>query len=219
MEKLKVRNKSGVRRGMRRYAARRNRSVLKGRYYLSNDIMRAKVEYYDQLYVANTSSTLVYVSTNNAYKTIYEILNSSTSFTDQYLLYARYKLTGLQIVASCCSSSETIDTAFAFGAPTASLAFYPNLTAQNAGSNPSYNDHKMLIDPHVTIPQVKYWKFPDQYFQGSGFGFGIWSQCSGYTNQIGQLSPTLNIASPASGNVSLFNVRVTVYVLFSDKNR
>ena len=63
------------------------------------------------------------------------------------------------MVASCCSSPDTIDGSFATGAPTISLAFYPNATGQNLGTNPSFNDHKMLLDAHVTTPQTKYWKF------------------------------------------------------------
>lgn len=219
MEKLKYRNKSGVRRGMKRYAARRNRNMLKGRYYLSNDVTRAKIEVYDQLYVGSGTSSMIFIIPNQPYRNIEHILTTSQSFQDLYLIYARYKITGLQIVASCCSSPDTIDGSFTTGAPTASLAFYPNLTSQNAGTNPAYNDHKMLLDAHVTTPQMKYWKFPEQYFEGSGYGFGIWSQTNGYTNQIGQISPTLNILSNATANTFFFNVRMTLYILFSDKNR
>lgn len=219
MEKLKYRNKSGVRRGMKRYAARRNRNVLKGRYYLSNDITRAKIEIYDQLYVFNNTGTVQFVSNGFPYYLIASMLTNSTSFQDLYGLYARYKITGLQIVASCCSSPDTIDGSFNTGAPTVSVAFYPNATAQNLGSNPAYNDHKMLIDAHVTTPQTKYWKFPDQYFEGSGYGFGVWSQTNGYASQIGQISPCLNVNSPATSTVYMFNVRMTLYVLLSDKNR
>ncbi len=219
MERLRNRNKSGVRRGMRRYAARKNRSTLRGKYYLSNDIMRAKIEVYDQLYIPNGTSAVQFAVTGNTYRAVYDLLAASTSWTDQVGLYARYKITGLQVVASCCSSPDTIDGSFATGAPTISLAFYPNATGQNLGTNPSFNDHKMLLDAHVTTPQTKYWKFPDQYFEGPGYGFGVWSQCSGYLNQIGQLSPCLNLVSNTTANTYFFNVRMTLYVLFSDKNR
>lgn len=219
MERLRNRNKSGVRRGMKRYAARKNRSSLRGRYYLSNDIMRAKVEVYDQVYVANASYQTIFAGANQQYMNIATMLSNSISFTDQYQLWARYKITGLQITASCCSSADTIDAAFSTGAPTVSFAFYPNLTSQNIGGNPSYNDHKMLADPHVTTPQVKYWKFPEQYFEGAGFGFGIWSQCNGFTGQIGQVSACFNINTPATANIYMFNVRFVLYVLFSDKNK
>lgn len=219
MERLRNRNKSVVRRGMKRYAARKNRSSLRGRFYLSNDVMRAKVEVYDQIFVLTSTSSTLFAGAGQQYMNIATILNNSPSFTDQYSLYARYKITGLQIVASCCSSPETIDSAFLTGAPSISIAFYPNLTSQNIGGNPSYNDHKMLADAHVTTPQSKYWKFPEQYFEGSGYGFGIWSQCNGYTNQIGQVSSCLNISATAASTVYMFNIRFTAYVLFSDKNK
>lgn len=219
MEKYRNRNKSGIKRGMKRYVARKNRNMLRGKYTLSNDITRAKIEVYDQIYVFNGTSTAQFVSVGQPYYNISVIFGNSTSFQDQYGLYARYKITGIQFVASCCSSPDNIDGSFNTGAPTMSVAFYPNATSQNLGTNPAFNDHKMLLDAHVTTPQTKYWRFPEQYFEGSGYGFGVWSQCNGYLNQIGQISPCLNQISNATATVYMFNVRITVYVLFSDKNR
>ena len=78
----------------------------------------------------------------------------------------------------------------------------------------------MIIEPGVSAVQSKYWKFPDNYFEGSGYGFGVWSQTNGFNSQIGQVSVTTNKnPSIAGANVYLFNIRMTLYIMFSDKNR
>ena len=219
MERLRNRNKSGIRRGMKRYVARRNRNILKGKFTLSNDVTRAKIEYYDQLALANGANKLLFGSTNANYMNIAYILQISQSWQDLYGIYSRYKITGISVYCSACSGESELDGAYTIGVPTSSVAFYPNLTTQDIGTNPAFNDHKMTLDPKLTTPQSKYWKFPDQYFEGSGFGFGVWSQTNGYTNQIGQISVTNNLLSNVSIQTYMYNIRIILYVLISDKNR
>ena len=68
----------------------------------------------------------------------------------------------------------------------------------------------------MAVPQTKYWKFRDNYFDNGASGFGVWtSTTSGSGVQTGQLSCTLNIPETASATVALFNVRTTFYVLFA----
>lgn len=216
----KIRSKSGVRKGMKRYARRKSRYTLTGKYYLSNDVTRAQVEYYDQIAIGIGASEVQFATTGNKQLAIVAILSASTSFQDLFPIYARYKITGLSMRCSIGQSVDVICAGIASGPPSCSAAFYPNLTGTNIGANPSYNDHKMIMEPGVSAVQSKYWRFPDQYFEGAGFGFGVWSQTNGYTNQIGQLSITANkTPSTASASVFLFNVRVTLYLMFSDKNR
>lgn len=220
---MKLRNKSGVRKGMKRYARRKARGVtssISGRYLLSNDVTRAQVEFYDQIALATGGNSCIFATTSASYYNITAILANSTSFQDLYPIYARYKITGFSVRCSIAHSLDVICTNIATGAPSCSAAFYPNLTSTSLGNTPCFNDHKMMVEPGVTSVQSKFWKFPDNYFDASGTGFGVWSQCNGYTNQVGQVSFTCNkTPAPAVAATYLFNVRLTLYVLLSDKNR
>jgi len=220
---MKIRNKSGIRKGMKRYARRKARGVtstLSGRYLLSNDVTRAQIELYDLLVIPSGTSGLVFASNTANYKDIEDILANSTSFQDLFPIYARYKITGLSMRCSVAQDNSYITSKIGSGFPTCSAAFYPNLTNVGIGTNPSFNDHKLILESGVTNVQSKYWKFPDNYFEASGTGFGVWSQCNGYTNQVGQISVAANkIGFGATADCYLFNVRLTLYVMFSDKNR
>ena len=219
----KLRSKSGVRKGMKRFARRKARgynSSLSGRYLLSNDISRAQIEFYDQIAIATGGNTARFATSSAAYYNIAAILGNSVSFQELFPIYARFKITGLSVRCSIAQSLDVICTNIATGAPSCSLAFYPNLTGTTLGSEPSFNDHKMMIEPGLTSVQTKYWKFPDNYFEGPSYGFGVWSQCNGYASQIGQLSVTCNkTPAPATTSTYLFNTRLTLYVTFSDKNK
>lgn len=126
----------------------------------------------------------------------------------------------MSIRCSAAMDTNTVATKIAQGSPSCSVAFYPNLNGSAIGKNPSYNDHKLILEPGVTTVQSKYWKFPDGYFEGNSFGFGIWSQTNGYTSQTGQVSICVNpTISNTSAVVFLFNIRITLYVMLSDKNR
>ena len=39
----------------------------------------------------------------------------------------------------------------------------------------SNNDQKLLLDPSLAVPQTKYWKFHDNYFDNGASGFGVWT--------------------------------------------
>jgi len=216
----KIRSKSGVRKGMKRYARRKYRSTLSGRYVLSNDVTRAQVEYYDTLAIANGANTLLFTNPSTTYLGIVTALQNSTSFQDLYPIYARYKICGMSVRCSTAQDTSFITTKIAQGSPSCSAAFYPNLNGTGIGQNPSFNDHKLILEPGLTTVQSKYWKFPDNYFEGNGFGFGVWSQTNGYTNQTGQISVCVNPSiSNATADVFLFNIRITLYIMLSDKNR
>ena len=70
----------------------------------------------------------------------------------------------------------------------------------------------------MAVPQTKYWKFHDDYFDNGASGFGVWTNTTSGV-QTGQLSCTLNIPEAASATVALFNVRTTFYVLFATRNK
>ena len=146
------------------------------------------------------------------------LLQSSASYQENIVVYGRYKIVGMNIRGSLGAAISTLDTAFTNCAPTSSLAFYPQLTSTALGSNPAYNDAKLLLDPSLSVPQTKYWKFHDNYFDNGASGFGVWTNTQ-IGVQAGQLSCTLNIPVTALSTTALFNVRTTFYLLFATRNK
>ena len=211
----KSKHKVTVKKGMKRFVARRSRVV---RNNIDPDSTMVKCEAYDQITINAGAASPIFLQSSNTHVNILTLLQSSTSYQDNIGFWGRYKIVGINVRASAGSSIATLDSAFANCAPTLSLAFYPHLTSTALGSNPAYNDQKLLLDPSLTVPQTKYWKFHDNYFDNGASGFGVWTNTQGGV-QTGQLSCTLNIPVVSLGTTALFNVRTTFYVLFSTRNR
>lgn len=211
----KSKNKLTVKKGMKRYVARRSRVV---RNNIDPDATMVKCEAYDQISINAGASSPIFLQSGGTYVNIYTLLLSSTSFNDNIGFWGRYKIVGINVRVSAGASIPTLDSAFANCAPTLSLAFYPHLTSTALGSNPAYNDQKLLLDPSLTVPQTKYWKFHDNYFDNGSSGFGVWTNTQA-GGQTGQLSCTLNIPVAALSTTALFNVRTTFYIIFSTRNR
>ena len=210
-----IRSNGAVKKGMKRYVARRSRVV---RNNIDPDSTMVKCEAYDQITINNGASSPMFLQSGGTYVNILTLLQSSTSFQDNIGFWGRYKIVGINVRASAGASIPTLDSAFANCAPTSSLAFYPHIISTALGSNPAYNDQKLLLDPSLTVPQTKYWKFHDNYFDNGSSGFGVWTNTQG-GGQTGQLSCTLNIPVVALSTTALFNIRTTFYVLFSTRNR
>lgn len=211
----KSKHKVTVKKGMKRFVARRSRVV---RNNIDPDSTMVKCEAYDQITINAGAASPIFLQSSNTYVNILTLLQSSTSYQDNIGFWGRYKIVGINVRASSGSSVATLDSAFTNCAPTLSLAFYPQLITTALGSNPAYNDQKLLLDPSLTVPQTKYWKFHDNYFDNGASGFGVWTNTQGGV-QTGQLSCTLNIPVAALSTAALFNVRTTFYVLFSTRNR
>ena len=210
-----IRSNGAVKKGMKRYVARRSRVV---RNNIDSDATMVKCEAYDQITINAGASSPAFLQSGGTYVNILTLLQSSTSFQDNIGFWGRYKILGINVRASPGASIPTLDSSFANCAPTSSLAFYPHLTSTALGANPAYNDQKLLLDPSLTLPQTKYWKFHDNYFDNGSSGFGVWTSTQSGV-QTGQLSCTLNIPVVALSTTALFNVRTTFYVLFSTRNR
>ena len=211
----KSKNRLTVKKGMKRLVARRSRVV---RNNIDPDSTMVKVEAYDQITTNSGAASAMFLQSGNTHVNILTLLQSSISFMDNIGLWGRYKIVGMNVRASAGASIATLDSAFANCAPTLSLAFYPHLISTALGSNPAYNDQKLLLDPSLAVPQTKYWKFHDNYFDNGASGFGVWTNTQGGV-QTGQLSCTLNIPVVALSTTALFNVRTTFYVIFSTRNR
>lgn len=211
----KSKNRLTVKKGMKRYVARRSRVV---RNNIDPDSTMVKVEAYDQITINSGSASPFFIQSGGTHANIYTLLTSSISFNENIVQWGRYKIYGMNVRASAGASIATLDSAFTNCAPTASIAFYPQLTSTALGSNPAYNDQKLLLDPSLAVPQTRYWKFHDNYFDNGSSGFGVWTNTQS-GGQTGQLSCTLNIPVVAVNTTALFNVRTTFYVLFSTRNR
>lgn len=211
----KSKNRLTVKKGMKRFVARRSRVV---RNNIDPDSSMVKCEAYDQITINSGASSPIFILTNNTFVNILTLLQSSASFQENIAVYGRYKIVGINVRVSSGSSLATLDSAFTNCAPTLSLAFYPQLSSTALGSTPAYNDQKLLLDPSLSVPQTKYWKFHDNYFDNGASGFGVWTSTQGGV-QTGQLSCTLNIPIAAVSTASLFNIRTTFYVLFATRNK
>ena len=139
----KSKNKLTVKKGMKRFVARRSRVV---RNNIDPDATMVKVEAYDQLTINNGASSPIFYQSANTYVNILSLLQSSISFQDNIALWGRYKIVGMNVRASVGSSIATLDSAFVNCAPTLSLAFYPQLITTALGSNPAYNDQEVTSD-------------------------------------------------------------------------
>lgn len=211
----KSKNRLTVKKGMKRFVARRSRVV---RNNIDPDATMVKVEAYDQITINSGASSTAFLKSGSEYVNVLTLLQSSISFADNTGLWGRYKIVGMNVRASAGASIATLDSSFTNCAPTLSIAFYPQLINTPLGSNPAYNDQKLLLDPSLAVPQTKYWKFHDNYFDNGASGFGVWTNAAAGV-QTGQLSCTLNIPVVALSTTALFNVRTTFYLLFSTRNR
>ena len=211
----KSKNRLTVKKGMKRFVARRSRVV---RNNIDSDAVMVKCEAYDQISINTGSASPIFLQTNNTFINILTLLQSSASFQENIAVYGRYKIVGINVRVSAGASLATLDSAFTNCAPTLSLAFYPQLNTTALGSNPAYNDAKLLLDPSLTVPQTKYWKFHDNYFDNGASGFGVWTSTQSGV-QTGQLSCTLNIPIVALNTAALFNMRTTFYLLFATRNK
>lgn len=211
----KSKNRLTVKKGMKRFVARRSRII---RNNIDIDASMVKCEAYDQITINSGATSPIFQQSGNTFVNILTLLQSSASFQENIVVYGRYKIVGMNIRGSLGAAISTLDTAFTNCAPTSSLAFYPQLTSTSLGSNPAYNDSKLLLDPSLSVPQTKYWKFHDNYFDNGASGFGVWTNTQ-IGVQAGQMSCTLNIPVAALSTTALFNVRTTFYILFATRNK
>ena len=211
----KSKNRSTVKKGMKRFVARRSRVM---RNNIDIDSSMVKCEAYDQITINSGATSPIFLQSGNTFVNLLTLLNLSSSFQENIPIFGRYKIVGINIRASLGAALATLDTAFTNCAPTLSLAFYPQLINTSLGVNPAFNDSKLLLDPSLSVPQIKYWKFNDNYFDNGASGFGVWTNTTSGV-QTGQLSCTLNIPATASSTTALFNVRTTFYILFATRNK
>lgn len=216
MIKARRNYKNSVRKGMKRYALRKKK--VPG-FTFTTDVTRVKCECYGSFVSVNASNIVTWVDSSQSYLSLATCLADSASFTTQVSLYQRYKIYGLSLTLAPTQSPTNLNVLYPSSLPQLCTVLYPNYTTTDLGQSIIYNDRKLLCDTINPKPVYKYWGFPDGFFDGGGFGLGIWSRTASYTAQPGQLSVSSVGNGNATSSASFARYLVTIYVMLSDKNQ
>lgn len=185
--------------------------------YLSSQHTKLRCEFL--VYIRATASTgVVLNASSNNFNNLATEIPGTHSWSNLYNAYLRYKLYGLSIRVTPVADREDVSDG-ASNIPI-SVVFYP--TYQNVSVSAGEilaNDDGFRVEPFMTIPQTRYWNFPDGYYENStGNGLGTWTSTSIVSSQPGQLSfachqPFQNFLNYKS----LYMMRVMVYILLDGR--
>lgn len=170
------------------------------------------------IYVRAASGTQLVVNANsNSYTTINTELGVNYSWTQYSQDFLKFKIYGISAHASPVHGNSDVSdgaTSIPIG-----LCFYPNYANASISSNEVMNnDSTFRIEPLIGSKQIKYWSFPDNFYELSGYGYGVWSPVSGLTNLPGQFSLGNNPPFANFGSFkTLYMIRVCVYILLGFK--
>lgn len=183
------------------------------------DTTSVKCEFFNSLIYANAGTQPIFQNTSLSYINVAAVLINSVTFQDMVTRYGRYKITGMSLRFDATLDSVgagNLDNHY----PPIGLAFYPQIIGSPLGTAILANDAKAYFGSSITVPQTKYWRFPDQFFDASAGGYGVWNNSSSYSSITGQISlasPISNIT--ANAQTILGEVKFVLYVLFSSKNQ
>lgn len=219
------RNKSnGVfKRAFRRFKTRRYNSY-KPRISLTqitnNKTLFAKIENYDTIIMVNGTSKPLFQGTNQNYLPFKDIFTNNSGFQAEYGTWSRYKIIGCSIEFVPCMDLAFARANFSLAAPGIACAAYADRTSNDRGDEPKDNDNVLVAYVAVQYPQRKYWKFNDGFIDSSGSGVGTWNKSYGYNNQEGQFSIcNLEAGNQVTGTHNFFNVKATLYLIYSTKTK
>lgn len=185
--------------------------------FISTSMTRARCEFVVYIRATSASAVVLNSSSNNFNNLSVEIPGSHT-WSNLSGSYLRYKIYGLGIRVTPVADRQDISDGTS-NVPIC-VAFYP--TYQNISVPPGEilaNDDAFRVEPFMTIPQTRYWNFPDGYHEtGNGNGLGTWTSNSYISTQPGQLSfachaPFQNFLDYKT----LYMMRVMVYILFDGR--
>lgn len=220
------RNKSnGVfKRAFRRFKARRYYSSFKSKSTLTkqtdNKSLFAKIENYDTILMTNGTSKPVFQAVSQNYLTFKEILTNNNGFQAEYPSWARYKIIGCSIEFVPCMDLAFARANFSLAGPGIACSVYTDRTNSDRGDEPKDNDNVLISYIAVQYPQRKSWKFNDGFIDSSGSGVGTWNKSYSHANQEGQFSVcNLEAGNQITGTHNLFNVKSTLYIMYSTKNK
>lgn len=189
----------------------------------NNSFLNMKVEYYDTILFPNGNSVPRFQnSLTNNYLNFALILTNNNGFTSECVSWQRYKIYAASLEFVPCMDLGYARTAFSLAAPGIASCVYVDRTSNDRGTDPRDNDNVLVSYVAIQLPQRKFWKFKDNFLISGGVGVGTWNRTVGHPNQEGQFS-VCNLEdgnSNTSGSAhNTFNVKATLYVTLSTKNR
>lgn len=197
----------------RRYKKRRIPRPIK-----SNEITCC-LESYTQVGLPASLTELRFTKNSSIKYNLLEIIDDSVTFSKFSSLYARMKIVGLSITTSPC---KTVDASIYPGVPDCCIGLFPNLTSATnvALANEVIGvDNAHYFQPSVTVSQSKYWKFRNNFFEGSdGTGLGVYFGTEKKNSLSGQIvvGSCIDLVAQTTDKC-IANVRFKLYVVFSDK--
>jgi len=192
------------------------RSLAK-RSGLTNNVTRLRCEFV--IYIRSTDSHGYILNANsNNFNNLGTEIPGTHSWTNLYNLYLRYKIYGMGVRVT--PTADHNDIADGIANVPINVVFYPTYQSVTVPAGEILaQDDAFRVEPYMTIPQTKYWNFPDNFYQNStGNGLGIWASTSTVTSQPGQISfachqPFTNF----SQSKTLYMARVMLYILLDGR--
>lgn len=217
----KYSKKSVFKRAFSKFKKRRNYSYKPYNMNKRASIISCRCEVMDAIYCANIGSTPQFQQTSQSYFNFSTVLNSSQSFTGIANEFAFYKITGVRVDLTPCSSAAAQYSNFSYGAPPICVTPYPSDTSIGIGQGAFFNDNALIAYLGKNETVSKYTRYPDNYYQGALLGIGTWNKCDNFNTQSGQFSTTFpDGTTNSSGSTQyLFSVNLTIYVLMKERDR
>lgn len=213
---------NAIKNGMRRYIRRKNRNMVTLKRYrttISSDILPIKCEECQTVVIANNAIVAAF-SSGNTYRNTAASIANANSWVSYSPLYSRYKITGLALRVSRIGNDVTTIGSGVSVIPI-QFTFYPQYVSTTvSNADIVSNDQSFRVDSNVTTIQSRYYRFPDNFFESSASGFGVWSDIASSTTQIGQLSVgNFSIGYTAIGDKVMYQVRIVYYVQLGYKRQ
>lgn len=186
---------------------------------VSMNYMKARCEHYNDIIISSGTGTMNFNGgTANQNLSFIHCLNSSQTFLDLYGLYVKYKITDVTVTVYRLLGDTTMSGTYpGYDSGLCWLGCYPQLTGNiSVGFSPKTKDDVLVVPPFASRAAKKY-KFANESISGTQ-GLGTWNPCTNFGSQIGQFSLSDGVGI-ATKNLTVFTLRVSFTVLFSELNR
>lgn len=166
----------------------------------------------------NTASTQITYVSGQTYYNLATLLNVSSTFQNAMPLYARVKITAMEIFVTDASSSTTMESVYSPKVlPVCAFNFYVSKSGTAMGDTPLYGDDSLNYHSGIDSKGYKKWDFNKKHVDKSSLSVGQWIDPSVFSTFWGQLSLATYTPSSASTFVRVHNVRIRVTCLFSSR--
>jgi len=181
-----------------------------------------RVEYNDIVYCTPGSPVTVLFGTIGINMLNYStVLTQNPGFVSQATNFMRYKIGSATASFTPCFTETSVNTAFLQGIPIIFAQQYPILTSAVVADEVIYSDNNLMVKP-MSLTQSKTWSYKNNYLVGIGNGVGVWNQTNNVAQQQGQISikaPNNFVQNSSGSNVTLYFVRIALWVQLDGKSR